>query len=251
MNRPSPRHRPGPLPSGPWIGSQRWADLLFAHWPVPIPALRPHIPARLEIDTYEGVAWIAAVPFRMERVRPRGVPPVPRLSRFLELNLRTYVRVDDRPGVFFFSLDAASPIAVSLARRWFYLPYLRARIRCEREGDTLVYQATRTHVGSPAVRFAARYRPVGDIFHAEPGTLEHFLTERYCLYASPGSVGGAADAIYRADVDHRPWPLQEAAAELDAAALLEGAGFRDVAEGAPHLLFARRLDVRLWPLRRV
>lgn len=256
---PALAHRPWPLPAGPWIGFQRWADLLFAHWRVPVESLRPRIPARLEIDTFDGEAWVAAVPFRMVNVRPRWVPPIPGLSTFPELNLRTYVRLGDRPGVFFFSLDASSRVAVRLARRFFHLPYLDARIAWERRGDGIVYRSERVQpegAGAPPARFAAEYAPAGEVFHAAPGTLEHFLTERYCLYASPGSLGGSPDALhraplYRAEVHHAPWPLRPAEAEVDAASLLEGAGFGSVAEAAPHLLFARRIDVRVWRPRRV
>ena len=230
--------------------SQRWCDLLFAHWPVPADALRPHVPDRLEIDTFEGTAWIAVVPFYMRGVRPRALPAVPWLSAFAELNVRTYVRLDDRPGVFFFSLDATNPVAVSLARRSFSLPYFRARIRCRPEGDDLVYSSIRTHAGEPRARFEARYGPAGEVFHAAPGTLDHFLTERYCLYASGASVGRSPDDLYRAEVHHAPWPLQPARAAITNNSLLAPVGLESAAERPPHLLFARRIDVRAWAPRR-
>lgn len=231
--------------------SQRWCDLLFAHWPVQPAALRPRIPDRLEIDTFDGTAWIAVVPFRMEAVRPRWLPAVPWLSAFPELNVRTYVRLDDRPGVFFFSLDATNPIAVRLARWAFHLPYLRARMRCRIEGDEIAYRSTRTHAGAPGARFEGRYGPAGDVFRAGPGSLERFLTERYCLYASDTSVGGSAGKLYRGEVHHGPWPLQPAAAALETNTLVEAAGLEGVTGAAPHLLFARSIDVRVWPPRRV
>jgi uncharacterized protein YqjF (DUF2071 family) len=217
---------------------------------MPVEALRPWIPARLEIDTFHGEAWVAAVPFRMVNVRPRWLPPIPGLSSFPELNLRTYVRLDDRPGVFFFSLDASSRLAVRMARRFFYLPYLDARIGWESRGAGIVYRSERVHRGAPGARFEAAYAPAGEVFHAEPGSLEHFLTERYCLYASPGSVGGPGGLLYRAEVHHPPWPLQPAEAEVDAGSLLESAGL-PAPEREPLLLFARSLDVQVWPLRRV
>jgi uncharacterized protein YqjF (DUF2071 family) len=219
---------------------------------MPVEALRPWIPARLEIDTFDGEAWVAAVPFRMVNVRPRWLPRIPGLSSFPELNLRTYVRLDDRPGVFFFSLDASSRPAVRLARRFFYLPYLDARMEWERRGEGMVFRSERGRLagpggaggaggpggprgaGVPAARFEAAYAPAGEVFHAEPGSLEHFLTERYCLYSSPGSVGGPGDRLYRAEVHHRPWPLQPAEAELDAGSLLESAGL-PAPEREPHL----------------
>ncbi len=231
--------------------AQGWCDLLFAHWRVPVEALRQRIPERLQIDTFGGEAWIGVVPFRMRGIRPRFLPAVPWLSAFAELNLRTYVRLDDRPGVFFFSLDAANPVAVALARRFFLLPYFRARMQCVDEGDDLAYASRRTHPGETAVAFAGRYGPTGGVFHAERGTLEHFLTERYCLYASGASVGRSGDSLLRAEVHHAPWPLQPARAALEVAPLLATVGVESAAAAAPHLLFARHIDVRVWRPRKV
>lgn len=230
--------------------SQRWCDLLFAHWPVPMAALRPRIPERLEIETFDGTPWIGVVPFRMEAVRPRWLPAVPWLSAFPELNLRTYVRLDDRPGVFFFSLDATNPVAVSLARRLFLLPYFRAEMACERRGEAVAYRSKRVHPGAPGARFEGRYAPAGEVFQAEPGSLEHFLTERYCLYTSGASVGRASGELYRGEIHHGPWPLQPAEATLAVNTLLDPVRPEGAAGEAPHLLFARSLDVRVWPLRR-
>ena len=231
--------------------SQRWCDLLFAHWPVPATALRSWIPERLEIETIDGTAWIAVVPFRMEAVRPRFLPAVPGLSAFPEINVRTYVNLDDRPGVFFASLDATNPVAVSLARRLFSLPYYRARMSSRTEGDAVVYRSIRTHAGAPAVQFEGRYGPTGNVFHSRLGTLEHFLTERYCLYASGSSVGRPSGSLYRAEVDHVPWPLQRAEASIEINSLLEPLGLGSTVEQMPHLLFARSIGVRVWPLREV
>src|SRR5437867_5100192 len=119
-------HRPWPLPSRPWVTTMRWHDLLFLHWPVRPEIIRPLIPNGLELDTFDGAAWIGVVPFRMTGVRLRWLPPLPGISAFPELNVRTYVRVRDRPGVYFFSLDAGSRTAVAMARAWFHLPYFHA-----------------------------------------------------------------------------------------------------------------------------
>lgn len=245
-----------PVPPGSWSWRQRWSDLLFAHWPVAADLLRPQIPERLELDTFDGTAWVGVVPFRMERVRPRWLPAVPWLSSFAELNLRTYVTRDGSPGVFFFSLDAANPVAVSLGRRWFYLPYFRARTTCSPEGDGIAYRSRRTHDGAPPARFEGRYGPAGDVFHAAPGTLEHFLTERYCLYSSGISVGRprrgvGEEPVYRMEIHHAPWPLQPATVTVTVNTLLASAGLEAPAEQPPHVLFARKLDVRAWPLREV
>lgn len=221
--------------------AQTWHDLLFAHWPVAVESLRPHVPAELELDAYAGSAWIGVVPFRMSGVRLRGLPGMPGTAAFPELNLRTYVRVGDRPGVWFFSLDAASALAVSVARAWFHLPYFRARMGCVPRGDSVEYECERTHRGAPPAAWKGTYGPTGPVATAERGTLEHWLTERYCLYAR------AADGrTWRGEIHHDPWPLQPAAARIEADTIAASQGLA-VPERAPHLLFARRLDVRIWP----
>src|SRR5437764_14098290 len=119
-------HRTAPMPTGPWIMTQTWHELLFAHWPIAPEKIRPLIPSVFTLDTFEGEAWVGVVPFRMSNVRPRWVPPMPGLSAFPELNVRTYVTIHGIPGVYFFSLDAGNPIAVAAARTVFHLPYFKA-----------------------------------------------------------------------------------------------------------------------------
>src|SRR5215211_9285994 len=176
-------HRPYPLPDGSWVLRMRWRDLLFMHWRVPEEVLRPLIPQALRLDSFDGSAWLGVVPFRMESVRPRFLPAVPWLSSFPELNLRTYVTHENKPGLWFFSLDAHNPIAVRLARATFHLPYFDAKMSSETSGGTVRYRSVRTHGGAPPARYAASYRPLGETFDSRPGTLESFLTERYCLYS--------------------------------------------------------------------
>src|SRR5688572_7946289 len=212
-------HRPWPAPARPWALFMRWHELLFLHYPVPPAALRPLIPPSLELDTFDGSAWLGIVPFRMTGIRPRLGPCLPWLSAFPELNVRTYVTAHGKPGVWFFSLDASNPLAVRAARRCFSLPYFDARIRCRREGDVIHYHSVRTHRGAPPARFAARYRPTGPARGAAPGTLEYFLTERYCLYAAPARNGCCGPQTYRGDVAHAPWPLQPAEVELEEVAM--------------------------------
>jgi hypothetical protein len=224
-------HRPWPLPSKPWSMGQTWNDLLFAHWPVEQRLLRPHVPRELQIEEHDGTAWVGVTPFVVTGLRLRGLPPVPLLSRFRELNCRTYVRRDDRPGIWFFSLDASSRLAVQGARRTYKLPYHHARIDVDG-----VFAARRT--GDPAISVEARYEPVGDVFAAEPGTLEHFLTERYCLYADGGRR--------RADIHHPRWPLQRADADITLGALPPAP-----LDGDPVCHFASRQDVLVWPLENV
>jgi uncharacterized protein YqjF (DUF2071 family) len=262
-------HRPWPLPGGPWVMTQRWLDLLFAHWPIPVDVMRSLIPPQLDLDTFDGEAWVGVVPFRMENVRPRWVPPVPWLSAFPELNVRTYVRMcapegppplgaplgaaNPKPGVYFFSLDAANPVAVTLARSLFKLPYFYAQMRLLDDGKTIYYQSHRTHrgagrpLGRPlgAADFVGSYTPMGEVFRAAAGSLEQWLTERYSLYTvdRPGNV-------YISEIHHLPWPLQAAAAEFQVNTMAAASGIVLPAT-QPLLHFARRLDVAVWPLRRV
>src|SRR5260370_16049938 len=211
--------RPWPLPSGPWVMAQSWHDLLFAHWPVDAAVLRPLLPPQLQIDIFEGHAWLAVVPFRMTGVRLRVTPPVPWLSAFPELNVRTYVTCGGKPGVWFFSLDAGNSLDVAIARAWFHLPYFRARMSwADREG-WIQYESQRTHRGAPPAALKVQYRPVGKAFSSQSGTLEHFLTERYCLYTAEERT-----QIIRAEIHHPPWPLQAAEAELKVNGMAEGAG---------------------------
>lgn len=235
-------HRPWPLPSRPWVLRMQWHDLLFAHWPVPVGVLRERVPACFSIDTFDGEAWLGVVPFRMTHVGPRGLPFLPGASAFLELNVRTYVTVADKPGVYFLSLDAASALAVAVARRWFRLPYFNAEMTLSTENATRCYRSHRTHHGAPAADFAGTYAPSGPAFTATPGTLEHWLTERYCLYTVD-----ARGRPRRGEIHHRAWPLQpaEGAIEVNTMAASHGVALPAC---APLLHFAERLVVVAWPL---
>ena len=223
-------HRPYPLPEGRWAMGQTWGNLLFAHWRVSHEVLRPHVPERLELEEFDGSAWIGLTPFVVTGLRARGVPPLPFLSSFRELNCRTYVRVGNRPGIWFFSLDASSRAAVATAQSVYRLPYRHARL----EADDDWFRADTGGGGS----FRARYHGLGVPAPAERGTLEHFLVERYCLYAGRGDV--------RADIHHPPWPLQRAEAEV------EQRGIAPVdLQGEPLCHYSRRLDVLIWAPERL
>ena len=235
-------HRPWPPPERPWVMAQTWHDLLFAHWPVAPAALEGLVPAGVDLDTFEGRAYVGVVPFRMSRIHLRGLPALPGLSAFPEINLRTYVTRGDRPGVAFLSLDATNPVAVWSARRFFHLPYFRARISCRNEGERVAYESLRTHRGFPAVGFSGGYGPVGPPAEPRRGSLEHWLTERYCLYTK-----GARGRLAVGEILHDPWPLQPAEARLQRNDLCDPFGL--VLGTNPALLhFARRLEVRLWSL---
>ena len=229
--------RPYPAPERTWIMFQRWHDLLFAHWPLDAERVRSLVPTELELDTREGMAWIAVTPFHMSGVRARWLPPVPGTSAFPELNVRTYVRYGGKPGIYFFSLDAANPLAVVGARTAFRLPYHLADMAIERHGDRFVYASRRVRGRAD---FRAVYGPCGSVFHSEAGSLEYFLTERYCLYTVKDGQ------VERVEIDHDPWPLQPARAEISRIGVAQAAGL--ALTGPPALThFAASLDVRVWP----
>jgi uncharacterized protein YqjF (DUF2071 family) len=220
---------------------QEWHDLLFAHWAVPVQELRPLIPRALEIDTFGGRACVGVVPFRMSGVRVRGTPAVPGFSRFPESNVRTYVVRDGKPGVWFFSLDAANAVAVWGARTFFHLPYFLAAMSCAEDAGWIRYESRRKDRRGSAASLEARYRAVGDIFNAVPGSIEHFLAERYCLYTADDK-----GRVIRCEIHHPPWPLQLAEATLEENTMAAAAGIA-IADLMPELLhFSRNQEVVVW-----
>ena len=230
-------HRPWPVPARGWTMGHTWEELLFAHWRVPVEAVRKHVPRELEVETHDGSAWLGIAPFRLTALRARGLLPLPRLSSFLELNVRTLVNAGgEKPGVWFFSLDASSRLAVEAARRLYELPYFHARMSLRRSGDWIEYECAR--IGEAGRVFSGRYRPRGGVSYAKPGSLEWFLTERYCLYTTD-----RRGRVCRAEIHHELWPLQPAEAEIGLASISPLA-----LEGEPLCHFAQRQDVVVWPL---
>ncbi len=255
-NAGDPASIPPPFPGHavatrrPWVMAMRWSELLFAHWPVPAEVLRPALPERLRphLDTFDGSAWLGVVPFVMSRVRgrlgPFPLPAVPGLSRFPELNLRTYVTVDGKPGVWFFSLDAQHRLAVRVARWTFGLPYFDARMTCEinhagNGSASAVYRSRRTHRGVPPAELDARYRATGEPFVTTPGTLPDFLTARYCLYALKRG------RLVRGDIGHAPWRLRDAAWDLNRLDMTRLIGI-ELPGVEPTLHLAEPVDVVAW-----
>lgn len=225
----------------PWVMHQRWTNLLFAHWRVAPDALRPLLPSSLTLDTFQGEAWVGVIPFHMSNVRPRGIPPLPWVSSFHELNVRTYVRLGGRAGVWFFSLDASNPLAVRAARAAVHLPYYDARMGMKVAPDgSVAYHSERTHRGAPPAVFDATYRPEGEAHRAAPGTLEHFLVERYELFST------SRRGLLHVTIAHQPWPLQRASARIERSTMAAAAGIALTGHPA-HLHFAARVDVRTWP----
>jgi len=219
--------------------TQTWNDLLFAHWPMQPDYLRQFVPEPLSLDLYEHQAWLAVTPFHMTNVRPRWSPALLWISQFPELNCRTYVVHNGTPGVFFFSLDAARLLAVWAARYTYLLPYFHAKMRVRCDASQIVYSSRR--LKAPA-EFRGTYRPIGPARRREKGALEYFLSERYCLFTVRGS------RVFRGDIHHVPWPLQDAEAEIAVNTIPASAGIQ-LPRMKPLLHFAKKLDVLIWPLR--
>lgn len=228
-------------PDLPAFGYQRWDHLLFLHWEWDAAALQKTLPPGLTVDTCDGRAWVGIVPFYMRRIRPRFLPPVPYLSYFLELNLRTYVLdAKGRSGVWFYSLDCNRALAVWVARRRFRLPYEHATMQSRVEGERVQY-ASRRRGDEHTARYA--YAPTAPPAPATPGTLEFFLAERYRLYAFRNGE------LLTGQVHHPPYPLQTVDVAAHDTRVIELAGLGAPARPFDHALYARRVDVTVYPIR--
>jgi uncharacterized protein len=239
-------HRPRPLPSGRWMMTQRWNDLLFAHWPIPAASIAPLLPEGLQVDTFEGSAWLGAVPFWLDRIKVRGLPEIPGMRSFPDLNLRTYVRDEHTGtlGVYFFSLDASNLLAVAVAHTFFHLPYHWAEMRFDQRSEREFAFYSRRRFSSQQVMFKARYRGLGPtrkLAESGAGSLEYFLMERSCLFTR-----NRAGQAVRANLHHVPWPLEEAEAEIEQNDLAEAIGIQ-LPNQEPVLHYSRRLAVYVWP----
>jgi uncharacterized protein len=209
-------HRPWPLPEAKWVIAQTWQDLAFIHYPVDPAPVQALLPKGLELQTFEGKAWIGVVPFEMARVAPRVFHGLLSMPRFPELNVRTYVTLKGKPGVWFLSLDTTSAPAVLVGRRQFHLPYHRARMSISHKENELAFSSSRL---TGQADFTAFYSPTGPVFYPKPGSFEHWAAERYCLYFHEPKIG-----LKRVDVHHVPWPLQKAQVQITACTMLTAAG---------------------------
>ncbi|MGB1365724.1 MAG: DUF2071 domain-containing protein [Candidatus Poseidoniaceae archaeon] len=232
-------HLPFSMPNRPFAISQEWRDLTFMHWVVDSERLKPHLPSGLEIDLFEGQAYVGVIPFIMKNVRPRRLPAVPGISTFAEFNVRTYVVKDGQPGVFFLTLDAKSLVTCIHAPRAYGLAYRYAKAKVKRNGDALQWQSRRSSDGAQLRGTSAAK---GALRTSEKGTLEYFLFERYCLYTEHKGC------LRRAYVHHQPWSFQDGEVELEANSLLESYNMGlDVL--APDLLhFSKGLPVKTWSI---
>jgi uncharacterized protein len=237
LDRLAPTRRP----EGPASGTQRWSELLFAHWSFPLELVRPLVPASLELDPWDGRAWVGLVPFKMEAIRSSWMPRRAGLD-FLETNVRTYVHHRGEPGVFFFSLEASSWLAVRVARLGWGLPYFHAEMSSEREGSTLRYRSRRK---AQDAALHAEWE-LGDVLGPQaPGTLDHFLLERYLLFNERGG------RVHKGHVHHVPYPAQRARTTRLEQTLLGAAGLPDPSTAPEALHYAAGVDVEVfgpWPV---
>jgi uncharacterized protein YqjF (DUF2071 family) len=234
----STAHRPWPMPRASWLMTQSWNNLLFAHWRVDAAQMRRAVPEPFDLDLFDGEAWLGVVPFYMTHVGVRGAPALPWLSAFPELNVRTYVRLAERPGVYFLSLDAGRRLAVMAARALLNLPYYAAAMSVEGRDAAVHYQSARRSRGR--AEFNAIYEPASAPFAASAGSIDYFLTERYCLYHHD-----RRGRPYRLEIHHRPWSLQLARATITTNTMAPASHL--TINGSPQLLhFARRQDVVAW-----
>lgn len=231
-------HRSWPIPKTPWFLFMRWHDVLFLHWPVRPEILRPFVPRALELDTFDGWCWLGIVPFRMSGVRPRYFP-IP--MAFPELNVRTYVKTPRKTGVWFFSLDAANWLAVRAAR-WLGMPYYDARMRVESAGESIEYESVRNQKKSAEAEFTGSYGPTGPSYLATPETMDHWLTERYCLFSAL-----KRDRVVFGEIHHPQWHLQAGAVELRRSTMLQATGMK-IPNGKPLCHFSRLQEVVAWPI---
>jgi uncharacterized protein YqjF (DUF2071 family) len=240
------RIAPTRRPEGPPQGHHQWRSLLFVHWEVPVATLRALVPERLAIDTHEGKAYVGLVPFTMRGIRPtRMLPPIPGVSAFHETNVRTYVHLDGAPGVWFFSLDAASSLAVRAARRFFHLPYFRAEMELAEDGDAIAYRSKRLWPEPTPGTTDVACALGEDAGVSEPGSLQFFLAERYFLYAAKPD-----GRIVRGQVHHTPYPLRRAQVTRLEESLLNAAGIARPQEIAS-VLVSPGVDVEVFPIAEV
>ncbi|MFL6230626.1 MAG: YqjF family protein [Pyrinomonadaceae bacterium] len=240
IDRLSIRERPDRL----HIAQMNWGKLLFMHWRLPAETLRRAVPKQLSIDTYEGDAWIGVVPFTMWGMRASFLPAVPGFSEMHELNVRTYVHYKGTPGVYFLSLDASSALAVMGARTFFLLRYFTAEMSLEQDGQKIVYHSRRTHDDAPAATFDATWK-IGDALgESAPGSLEFFLTERYCFYTA------SHESVYQCRIHHAPWQLRAATISPFKSTMIESHDL-PTPKGKPLLHYSEELTVDVWTLERM
>lgn len=237
-------HRPWPFPSKKWIMRQTWSNLLFVHWPISSETLRPYIPPSLQIDTFDRHAWLGIVSFVMEGIYPRGMSSISPSPKFSEVNVRTYVQCNGKPGVYFMSLDVNDWLSYTIAKRWLRLPYHPAEISIQQEGQTFDCQSIRKGKTNPPITFKGKYAPLSEVYFPKEGTLDHWLTERYCFF-STNNRGN----IYCGEIHHCPWPLQHAESEICMNTLFSPFNV-DLTKTKPISHFSKGVDSLIWNIKK-
>jgi len=201
----STQHRTSPMPDGEWVMTQKWNHLLYMHYPVSIHTIESYIPDGLELDTFNGEAWISIIPFQIKDMRLRNMPQLPYFHSFSELNVRTYVKRNGVPGIFFFSLDASKRFAV-IAARMGTLPYFYANITMKQQDESIHYTCRRKNNSNKV--FEGEYRPIGEAFYPDVDSLDHWLLERYYLYSYQN------ECLYFGGIHHKPLEVYHAEAAI-------------------------------------
>lgn len=237
-------HRPWPVPDGPWIMGQSWERLLFAHWRIDEARLRRLVPPQIPIDTFDGSAWIGVTPFVVGGLGCRFLPPLPGTARFPEINVRTYATIEDRPGIYFLSLDVPNVLAIAAARRTYRLPYFRSKIEVRQADGGVSHRSRRVDPAGTPVECVMEYGATGPGRAAPAGSFEYWASERYCVYTLNDRM-----SVLRGDIHHPPWNIQPAQATIASNSMGRQLG-SDLQE-QPVLHYARRQDVVFWHNRLV
>ncbi|MFD0770574.1 YqjF family protein [Bacillus sp. CGMCC 1.60114] len=238
-------HRPFPISSKKWIMRQTWRNVFFLHWPIRPEALRPHIPAPLQMDTFDHYAWLGIVAFVMGGIYPRNFPFISITPRFSEVNVRTYVQYDGKPGVYFLSLDVQNWASYTIAKRWYRLPYYPAQISFQNEDKTIHCQSIRKGKINTQIAFNGSFIPSPEVNFANTGTIDHWLTERYCLYSADKRGN-----IYCGEIHHSPWPLQKIETEIGMNTLFSPF-HSGLSKEKPISHFSKGIDSLIWNIKRI
>ncbi len=231
-------HRPWPPPRRPWMLQQTWTNVLSMHWPVAPSALKRFVPSALELQEHDDTGWLSVIALQIEAMRFRALPSLPGLSTFPQLNLRTYVQCEGKPGVWFLRVDADNPLAAWGARELLHLPYVFSSIMAEESDGAHCFTATRKEDDTA---FRARYRPRSESYESPPGSLAHVLMERYCQY-SLGSKG----QLLRTELHHQTWPLHDVDVDVEQNTLFASHALDAPAASPSVALYTRRLEAVIW-----
>lgn len=237
-------HRSYPLPSKNWIMRQNWNNLLFLHWPISPKKLQPFIPSPLQIDVFERNAWIGIIFFCIDGIYPRGFSFKSLTPKFAELNVRTYVRLNGKPGVYFLSLDVSDWASYTIAKRWYRLPYHPAITSLHKEEQSYHCECIRKGLTNKPITFKGKYKPISEVFFPHVGTLDHWLTERYCLFSTNNGID-----IYCGEIHHHPWQLQLAEVEISENTMFSPFQW-DFSDVKPISHYSEGMDTLFWNIKR-